>query len=306
MDLSIIIGTYNRCDRLGLTLQSVVDMNVPENVTWEALVVDNNSSDRTQAVVNEIALNAEADVKYLMEKKQGLSHARNKGIEESTGALVAFIDDDCITDKNWLINVIKEFRADSSLSGIGGRVELYDMRDKPVTILTSRERRLFSSAGQLFSFIHGCNMVFERKVFRTTGGFDTTLGPGTRVLAAEDSDFVYRVHKCGHKMLYSPDVLVFHNHGRHTDSQVDSLMKGYMVGRGAFYLKHILKGDRVMLKMAYWEICGLKRIIRNGLRANESKFNPRELLRSLFTGACCFLGTYFRKALQHNRIRTVK
>lgn len=289
MDISIIIGTYNRCESLFNTIQSITNMHLPDGIICELIVVDNNSSDETRAVVEYHKANSPFEIRYLMEKKQGVSHAKNLGISESKGEIIAFIDDDCILDFSWLTCLLKEFQSDPELSGIGGRVELFDVRDKPVTILTSRDRSIFSSAGQLFSFIHGCNMAFHRNVFQKTGCFDVNLGPGTKVLAAEDSDIIYRVHKCGFKMLYCPEVFVYHNHGRRTDEQVVTLMNGYMTGRGAFYLKHILKGDRKMLKMAYWELCGLKRTISNKSLAMESKYDPRELMRNLLAGAWCYL-----------------
>ena len=288
MDVSVIIGTYNRCDILLASLRHIVTMDVPDDITWELLVVDNNSSDMTRELVHNLKTESGADINYLFEKRQGLSYARNRGIEESHGRIIAFLDDDCIVDPGWLSCLVHEFRSDPVLSGIGGRVELFDERDKPVTLMTSMERRLFSS-GQLFSFMHGCNMAFDRNVFQKIGGFDVRLGPGTKIAAAEDADLIYRVYKSGFRMLYCPDLCVYHNHGRRLDSQVASLLKGYTRGRGAFYFKHIVKGDAGVLKIAYWQLSALINTVIRSSNGEKTRWETIRYLQDLLVGGYYYL-----------------
>jgi glycosyltransferase involved in cell wall biosynthesis len=294
MDASIVIGTFNRCYSLMKSVQSVLNMNVPDGIAWELIVVDNNSGDKTRELIEALKVESKADIKYILEKRQGLSYARNRGIEESKGGIVAFLDDDCIVDPHWLERLVHEFRSDPELSGIGGRVELFDVRDKPVTIMTSRERRLFSSAGQLFSFIHGCNMAFCRKVFQEIGCFDFRLGPGTKVFAAEDADFIYRVYKSGFRMLYCPDLCVYHNHGRRLDAQVSALLKGYALGRGAFYCKHIVTGDSMLLKMAYWEISALLKTVIRGSSGGKTRQDLLTFVWNMFVGGLRYIAIFRR------------
>lgn len=292
MDASIVIGTFNRCDTLMKSVQSVLSMHIPDGITWELIVVDNNSSDKTGELINSLKAESAADIKYVLEKRQGLSYARNRGIEESKGGIVAFLDDDCIVDHYWLACMVHEFRSDPELSAIGGRVELFDVRDKPVTIMTSTERRMFSSAGQLFSFMHGCNMAFDRYVFQKIGCFDIRLGAGTKVFAAEDTDFFYRVYKNSFRMLYCPELLVYHNHGRRLDAQVSALLRGYAAGRGAFYCKHFVKGDSILLKMTYWEVSALLESIVRGPDNGKTRKDIMNYLWNMFVGACRYLLTF--------------
>jgi GT2 family glycosyltransferase len=84
----------------------------------------------------------------------------------------------------------------------------------------------------------------------------------------EDLDLLYRAFRKKVRTVYSPDVLVYHNHGRTTDAQIQALNHRYVVGRGAFYCKHILAGDGNVLKMAYWEFSSL----------------TKEMIKDLFTG----------------------
>jgi GT2 family glycosyltransferase len=290
MDISVIICTHNRSHDLKAVMNSLEQLIIPKGLKWEAVIVDNNSNDDTKSLVHDFVQKGTLPVRYMCERRQGKSYALNTGIEDARGEILAFTDDDCITDPQWIMSILEEFTSDASLSGIGGRVELYDKGDKPVTIRTNRERKLFSSLDQLFSLIPGCNMAFTRRVFDVVGGFDTNLGPGTKLrLIAEDSDFLYRVFKKGFKVVYSPDILVYHNHGRKTDAQVLALNVGYVRGRGAFYCKHILLGQGDILKMAAWESWSLiKDIIRNFFSSTTLE-KQRSFLCALIIGATCEL-----------------
>ncbi len=294
MRISVIIATYNRSYNLRQALQSLEEMIVPEDLLWELIIIDNNSSDNTKEVFNEFCQRNKLPLKYIFEGCQGKSFALNTGITKAEGDILAITDDDCIVDRNWLISMLKEFNSDPDLSGLGGRAELYNKEDKPVSIRTSKERKMFSSHDQLFSLIPGCNMAFTRKVFNVVKGFDPSLGPGTRIGAiADDPDFIYRVYKKGFKILYSPDVLVYHNHGRKTEEEVQSLNRKYVIGRGAFYCKHILKGDKDILLMACREMYSiLTSLLKNLLKGKPMKKN-RRLFINLMTGII-FRATDFR------------
>jgi GT2 family glycosyltransferase len=96
------------------------------------------------------------------------------------------------------------------------------------------------------------------------------FGAGTKIASGEDSDFLYRAHKKGLKIRYYPDVLVYHDHGRKADSDVNALLRGYGCGRGAFYCKHILLGDRIVMRMALREVILTIRLLIKNLRAGHS------------------------------------
>ena len=99
MDISVVICTYNRSRHLKNILNSLAEQEVPDDLVWEIVVIDNNSKDDTKDVVDEFTLKTPIPVKYFTEEKQGLSHARNRGIVESEGKYVAFTDDDAIAEK---------------------------------------------------------------------------------------------------------------------------------------------------------------------------------------------------------------
>ncbi|MBO7286094.1 MAG: glycosyltransferase family 2 protein, partial [Alistipes sp.] len=94
LDLSLIIATYNRAEQLMVTLESVAMQHYP-TARWECIVVDNNSKDNTRERVEAFAAaHPTLQLRYCFEQNQGLSYARNRGIEEAEGEILAFVDDD--------------------------------------------------------------------------------------------------------------------------------------------------------------------------------------------------------------------
>ena len=92
--LSLIVATYNRAEQLLTTLRSVAAQTAPA-AEWECVVVDNNSTDDTAARFEEFrTAHPELPLRRVSETRQGLSWARNRGIAETTGDIVAIIDDD--------------------------------------------------------------------------------------------------------------------------------------------------------------------------------------------------------------------
>jgi GT2 family glycosyltransferase len=259
-------------------------MTVPVGLPWELIIVDNNSSDNTKEIIENFINKSDLNVKYVIERHQGLSHARNMGIHEAGGNIIAFTDDDCIVDRYWITSISKEFHSGESIAGIGGRVLLYNKMDRPVSIRVYEEKIVLSSINRIFNLIIGCNMAFARPVFDEIGMFDTDFGAGTRLASAEDSDFLYRAYKKGLKIIYSPDVLVYHNHGRRNDEQINALNKGYALGRGAFYCKYILMADKDVIHLAYAEISSLiKGMMKRRVRGQLST-NQRLTFTSILTG----------------------
>jgi glycosyltransferase involved in cell wall biosynthesis len=282
--VSVIVCTHNRAHRLEQTLNSLQQMMVLVDLAWELIIVDNNSSDNTKEVIDSFINKSSLHVKYVVERDQGISHARNMGIQEASGHIIAFTDDDCIVDRYWITSISKEFHKDESIAGIGGRVLLYDKMDRPVSIRVHEERTILSSADRILKLMIGCNMAFARPVFDEIGIFDTDFGVGSRFASSEDLDFLYRVYKKGLKIVYSPDILVYHNHGRRNDEQIKSLMQGYAVGRGAFYCKYILRGDKDIIHFACKEMISLLKGMMKRLINGQSSTNQRLFFTAILGG----------------------
>ena len=248
--ISVVVCTCNRAESLQRTLHSLHEMTTPASAEWEVVVVDNNSGDRTRDVVMDFARNAKMAARYLFEARRGLSWARNAGVRNSRGDVIAFTDDDCLVDSQWLERIDAEFRADASLAVVGGRVELKDPRDQRVSVRVHCERALVTSLKGITTLMIGCNLSCRRRLLDDVGYFDVRLGSGAKIPSGEDWDFVYRSLKAGAKIVFSPDVLVFHDHGRRSHAEVESLRYGYAIGRWAFYCKHAASFDAKALRVA--------------------------------------------------------
>jgi GT2 family glycosyltransferase len=284
VSLSVIICTRDRASQLKCCLQQFKEAERFCNCL-ELTVVDNNSSDETKSVTHEFAASVQFQVRYIFEGRQGLSHARNRGIAETSSSIIAFTDDDCLVNPQWASTIVREFSTDRSLAVLGGRVEPGNPNGQSGGTRTFSDRKQITSFQELFGRMIGCNMAFSRQVFEIIGRFDPLLGKGTSMGSAEDLDLMYRALKVNLPIVYVPEAVVFHAHGRTSMDSIQHATDDYARGRGAFYWKHALRGDLNIARPAVREIMNLTRAaLRNGNRHGASPFPPR-VLRNLAIGA---------------------
>src|SRR2546423_7274395 len=119
MRIDVIIPTYNRADLLPRTLRSLLKARIPTGLQVRVVVVDNNSTDRTHAVVEEWKTRFDGRLIYLFEAKQGRSAAINAGIRATDGDIVGLIDDDEEIDAGWFECAHSMF-TNSNIDFIGG------------------------------------------------------------------------------------------------------------------------------------------------------------------------------------------
>ena len=260
MDASIIICTRNRSSALRQSLARLAEMSIPAATRFEVVIVDNGSVDDTQTIVE--AASATLPLKYVREERRGAAWARNAGLAATRGQLVFVTDDDCLVRQDWLEAGLKLLKGNPRQM-IGGRVDLHDRRDLPITTKTDTDPATLTSVAELYGFLHGCNMIFGRCVVEEIGSFDPLLGAGTRCKAAEDTDLVYRAFKAEIPVSYCPKLIVEHNHGRREPQVGAALERGYIASFGSMVTKHFLSGRFDLLKVLYWHI-----------RADASKRRP--------------------------------
>ncbi len=215
--ISVIICTYNRERYIGRVLSALSEEEFHD---FEVIVVDNNSTDGTLQTVRDFAAEHPTfPVKILSEPRQGLSYARNTGIEASHGDLLAFLDDDAIPHHGYLANLARGMQTHSEAIGFGGRITpIFEDCSAPkwlcrwtmgwVSGLDKGEADcLFRSR----EFPIGANMGLRHEAFEKVGTFDTGLGRcGGNLSGGEEKDLFYRVQAQGGKIIYLPDVKVDH------------------------------------------------------------------------------------------------
>ena len=123
MKISVVLCTYNRCQSLDKTLESVAASILSAETEWEVLIVDNNSNDRTKDVVESFSSRYPGRFRYLFEPRQGKSFALNAGVRESLGNVLAFLDDDVTVEPTWL-GILAAPLNGNEWAGTGGRTLL--------------------------------------------------------------------------------------------------------------------------------------------------------------------------------------
>lgn len=282
--ISVIVCSRNRADQLARCLHAFGQADAPPGA-WELLVVDNGSTDHTREIVAQRSRAERLPARYLREDEPGLSRARNRGLAAAAGDLVAFTDDDCLVSPTWLPAIVRAFASDGNLMVLGGRVDLADPGDAPVGIRPFPDELHISEMHHITERLIGCNMAFRSDVFRRIGLFDPKLGAGTRIGSSEDLDMFYRARKAGMTLRYEPQVRVRHAHGRRPGPNLATLRESYVRGRGAFYGKHLLRGDRTVLKSAWYEIGNLSREMFSQRPAPAPDPAPARVLLDLARGA---------------------
>jgi glycosyltransferase involved in cell wall biosynthesis len=242
--ISVVICTRNRSRRLRQALESLGAMRVEAGRPWEIVVVDNNSTDDTRTQVHEFARASGLNVRSVLEPAPGLSHARNRGLQVSKGAVVAFTDDDVVVDAAWLNEVIREFETYPDTGILFGQTRRPPSGGAGISVKEDGVRQAYAYPSPPWVIGHGNNMSVRRSAAERIGSFDTRLGAGTAAGSAEDTDYVYRALKGGHQVVYAPSPIVYHHHDRLSPRDELRARAAYARGRGAFYCKHLLRGDR--------------------------------------------------------------
>lgn len=123
LDLSVAICTYNNATLLDRTLVAFEEQCVDAMFAWSVLVVDNNSTDDTLLVVQRyIEHSTIPGLRLICEERQGLGYARQRAVMETQAEFIAFVDDDCLLEPDWVEQAIAFCAAHPQMGAVGGAV----------------------------------------------------------------------------------------------------------------------------------------------------------------------------------------
>lgn len=202
--LSVVIPVYNDPDGLRRTLSSLIDQR--HNPKFEIVVVDNNSTDNTPQVVKRFEKkHPEVVSGYKETDIQSSYAARNTGIQNASGEILAFIDADVTVETDWVTSVIEWFE-ETTVDYLGCNVEMYVPDDSgsvwaQYDLLMGLPVKHYLETKQ---FMPTCALAVRREVIDKIGSFDQSL------ISGGDKEFGKRVHRAGYRMEYDDQLLVRH------------------------------------------------------------------------------------------------
>ena len=231
MEISVIIPVYNDPEGIQNTLDSLTSQTISRD-EYEIIVVDNNSTDETPAVIESY------DVTYLVEAEIQSSYAaRNTGIEYSSAEILAFVDADMVVDDDWVESVLEEFNHINH-SYMGCNVEVVVPSEKDTIWARFNKARGFPVEFYIeeMNFAPTCCLVVSKELVKDIGGFDQ------RLISGGDSDFGHRAADAGYEQYFAENIHMYHP-PRYTSREM--IKKAKRLGRGKAQQREIA-GDRRM------------------------------------------------------------
>ena len=241
MSVSIVLCTANRPRDLALTLDALGRLPLPRELSAELVVVDNGGAGEAERVLAEHRPGA-LPARVVAEPRRGLSRARNRGIAESRGRVVVFIDDDVRPERGWLGGMAAPILSGAA-HAVAGAVRLAPhlvrpwMTDRHRAWLASTERLDFTDVRNLI----GANMAVAREVFDRVPGFDPELGAGALGFG-EETLFARQLLDAGFRLTGAPGAIVEHHFDPSRLTRGSWLESARKRGEKAAYIAHHWEG----------------------------------------------------------------
>jgi glycosyltransferase involved in cell wall biosynthesis len=224
--VTVLICTYNRSAFLRETVEAILGLSRRDDYQAELIIVDNNSTDDTHAVVGLLAARAPFPVRYAFEARQGKSFALNVGLRMAHGEVIAHTDDDVWPEAGWLDRIVDAFRRDDINFAFGKVLPRWSHRPPP-ELLTPRAHEIWGplaildygdepvaytpeAGGQRLPV--GANLAFRRQTLVDIGGWRTDLGKvNNSLISGEDNEIFHRMRRLNaYRGLYDPAITVRH------------------------------------------------------------------------------------------------
>jgi len=202
--MSVVIPTYNRRELLKDAIESLFSQSYPKD-HYEIIIIDNSSTDATGELAQALQQKFEGNLRYYCKENEGPGSARNLGIKKAQGSIVAFMDSDCVADKNWLENGLA--RMDDGIGIVQGKT--LPNPKQPQRTLQHTMKVLSED-----SFYPTCNILYRKVALDLVGGFSPEFC-GLNFLGkqkgGEDTDLAWKVKKTGWRSVFADDAVVYHH-----------------------------------------------------------------------------------------------
>lgn len=246
--LSVVVPTRNRDELILGCLTNLLDQSYSP---VEIVVLDQSTNDLTYRAFEQIVARAcpsHITARYIHSERIGLDAARNDGIKEAKGDLIAFCDDDILVDRRWAEALVHEFQADPRVGMVFGQTRPYYPPEKGkrtrISVNDSPKRRVFVTRWAIMgrSIGPGNNMAISKNVIERVGLFDEHLDVGTELPGGGDYEMTYRVFKHGYRAVYCPSAVAYHKRWLPEDKYLKT-EQGYYTGYAGALIKHCKQLD---------------------------------------------------------------
>ena len=234
--ISVIVPVYNSEKTIKECIKSILNQTYKD---YDIIIVDNNSKDSTAKIIKKYP------VKYLFyDKIQSSYAARNFGIENAKGEIIAFTDADCIADKNWLKDAMKHFK-DKNIVCVGGNIKSTKPTNYIEEYLAEKEALTNKKIDYFLPYPKTANAFYRKEIFNKIGLFEEWVSGG-------DADLCWRMQlETKYKLKLVDDCIVKHNH-RSTLRSMFNQSRTWGKGNALLAKKYPDKFKKRTLKQKLW------------------------------------------------------
>jgi GT2 family glycosyltransferase len=222
--VSVVVCSYNGGRTLEQCLRSLEVLDYPD---YEVIVVDDGSTDDTRSILERFP-----GVRPIHQPNQGLSVARNVGLQAATGSIIAYTDSDCFADPDWLTHLVYQLERSGAAAAGGPNLTPEDGRPAACVAASPGQPTHVLESDQVAEHIPGCNMAFRRETLAAINGFDPLYRK-----AGDDVDVCWRLQQAGFWITFAPGAFVWH-HRRQTPRAYLRQQAGYGEAEALLRFKH--------------------------------------------------------------------
>ena len=194
--VSVIIPAHNA----EATIAACVAACLEQPEACEVIVVDDGSTDDTARIAQELP------VCYIHQEQAGPAAARNRGVREAGGGIVAFTDADCIAEPGWLEHLLRGF--DEGVVATGGTYAIANDKSLLARMVHEEIALRHAAFAQDVDYLGSFNVAYRKDAFDAVGGFDEAFTQAS----GEDNDLAYRLHDAGGTLRFVSEARVAHYH----------------------------------------------------------------------------------------------
>ena len=215
LSIDVVICTYNNAAMLDATLDAIATQRIPYSLQWQVLVVNNNCSDHTPLVLEKHVRSGRLPLGVVIETRQGLTSARLRGVRETSCEWIAFVDDDCLLEENWIEQAVHFAEQHDECGAFGGQIIPRWEVDPPPYVRNRRYAFACKYHGETShrrTWVAGAGMVVRREALMKCGWLDRQLledRKGGGLISGGDMEIALRVGSM-YELWYNPECKLHH------------------------------------------------------------------------------------------------